>query len=167
MKGSTSCRRFCWPQAKFSFGHETAASQEPTNGCSWPRPQVGGQARKLTVDMPGNQTTAAALRDRCRTTLQRHSRFRIGRRTAVPCALISRQSTKTWRSLEWHRRSQALNERQRRQPCRLRPRTAEALCIAPDRARGLSCIRTSAPGAWCRRARGLEIEHRLADGVGL
>ena len=83
-------------------------------------------------------------------------------------ARSSRESQgRTWRSLEWHRRSQALNELRRRQSCRLRPRTAQALCPAPDRTRGLPCVRTSAPGAWCRRARGLEIEHRLAGGVGL
>ena len=69
-------------------------------------------------------------------------------------AHLANSQGRTWRSLAWHRRSQALNELQRRQPCRLRPRTARALCPAPDSARRLSCVRTSAPGAWCRRARG-------------
>jgi hypothetical protein len=40
MKGSTSCRRFCWLQVNFSYGHEAAASRAPTNGCSWPSSEV-------------------------------------------------------------------------------------------------------------------------------
>ena len=55
MKGSTSCRRFYWLQANFSDGHEAAASQAPTNGCSRPKLLVQNGAGKLPVEVVGNE----------------------------------------------------------------------------------------------------------------
>jgi hypothetical protein len=76
MKGSTSCRRFCWLQVNFSYGHEGAASQVPTYDCSWPEAAIGPQpgdkliaaaslldalALRSHRDVPGNETLALMI----------------------------------------------------------------------------------------------------------
>jgi hypothetical protein len=61
MKGSTSCRRFCWLQVNFSYEHEAAASQVPINGCSpsWlpiivRTPATGSRAGMVRPKKQGN-----------------------------------------------------------------------------------------------------------------
>lgn len=62
MKGSASCRRFCWLQVNVSYGHEAAASQAPTNGCSWSGLPVRSRARQRTFGLIAKFLTSAVGR---------------------------------------------------------------------------------------------------------
>jgi hypothetical protein len=84
MKGSTSFRRFCWLQVNFSYGHEAATSQAPTNGCSWPHPGTLGALWRCLRPQERQVFRVFVLEDFLRSWPARDKEYRIGAPSEAP-----------------------------------------------------------------------------------